>query len=72
MDRNQTYRPLTPRVALVAQMRQRGVKSVGFGARHLNSYPISMLISSVALNESLGLSILFYLVDNKFSLTELS
>lgn len=49
-----------------------GVKSMGFGARYLNSYLISISISSVVLNKLLGLSVLVYLVDNKFLLTELS
>lgn len=68
-DRNRIYRPLTPRVALVARMRQHGVKSTGSRPRYLDSHPIPMLVSSVALNKSLGLSILFYLVDNELSLS---
>ena len=59
-------------VAVVAQRKQHGVRSVGFGARYLNSYFISILITSVALNKSLGLSGLTYPVDNKFLFTELS
>lgn len=41
----------------------------GLWATHLNSYPISTLISSVALSKLVSLSVLFYLPDKKFSLT---
>lgn len=42
-------------------MRQNGVKNIGF-VPYLKSDSIPILISSVALNKSLSLSVLFYLV----------
>lgn len=48
-------------------MKEHGVKNTGFGATHLNFDLISMLISSVASNKSLSLSVLFHLADNRFS-----
>lgn len=48
-------------------MKEHGVKNTGFGATYLNFDLISMLISSVASNKSLSLSVLFHLADNRFS-----